>query len=56
MLTPWPAAPDRIALSNRETIARLGAVEVQTLGAVAGPDPLALAAAAAHLPLARWLA
>ncbi|HET9103363.1 MAG TPA: dethiobiotin synthase [Solirubrobacteraceae bacterium] len=56
VLTPWPADPDRIALSNRETIAALAAIEVQTLGLVPGPEPAALAAAAAHLPLSRWLA
>jgi dethiobiotin synthetase len=31
VLTPWPAEPDAMARSNRETIARLGGVEVQTL-------------------------
>jgi dethiobiotin synthetase len=55
VLTPWPGQPDEMLLSNRTTIERLGAVEVQTLTHVAGPDPNALAAAAAHLPLRRWL-
>ena len=41
--------------SNRETIAGCGEVEVATLGVVAEPLPAALAAAAAALPLARWL-
>jgi hypothetical protein len=42
--------------SNRDTIARLGAVEVATLGLVARADPELLADAAASLPLERWLA
>lgn len=56
VLTPWPERPDEMLVSNRETIARLGAVEVETLPSIAEPVPAALAAAAAHLPLARWLA
>lgn len=55
VLTPWPDAPDAIARSNRETIARIGQVEVATLAAVTGPTPAALAAAGAALPLDRWL-
>ena len=31
VLTPWPEAPTEIERSNRETIATLGEVEVQTL-------------------------
>jgi dethiobiotin synthetase len=55
VLTPWPPQPDTIASSNRETIERLGEVEVGTLGTVAEPTPQALAQAAADLPLERWL-
>jgi dethiobiotin synthetase len=55
VLTPWPAAPDVMLESNRETIERLGAVEVGTLGTVAAPDARSLAAAARSLPLERWL-
>ena len=55
VLTPWPGRPDAIVRSNRETIARLGEVEVATLGVLAAPEPGALAAAAAQLPLERWL-
>jgi dethiobiotin synthetase len=55
VLTPWQAKPDQIECSNRETIERLGNVEVATLGPVAKPTVPALAAAAASLPLARWL-
>ena len=40
--------------SNRETIARLGAVAVETLAPV-GTDPAALARAGAALPLDAWL-
>jgi dethiobiotin synthetase len=51
VLTPWPAQPGDIERSNRETIARLGGVDVETLPALAlraiGPQP--------HLPLERWL-
>jgi dethiobiotin synthetase len=32
VLTPWPDEPSTMELSNRETIARLAAVEVRTLG------------------------
>ena len=56
VLTPWPTEPDEIARSNRETIERLGGVGVWTLPELAGPDPEALAAAGAELPLAEWLA
>jgi dethiobiotin synthetase len=51
VLTPWPAMPREMERSNRDTIADLGAVEVETLPALAlrslGPQP--------HLPLERWL-
>lgn len=55
VLTPWPARPEAMLHSNRETIARLGETEVATLGSVAEPQPAALVAAGATLPLARWL-
>jgi dethiobiotin synthetase len=55
VLTPWAARPSAIERSNRETIAGLGQVEVATLEFVAAPEPGALAAAAASLPLDRWL-
>jgi dethiobiotin synthetase len=55
VLTPWPKRPTVLERSNRETIAGLGQVEVATLEFVAAPEPAALAAAAAALPLARWL-
>lgn len=55
VLTPWPEPPDVIAQSNRETIARLGGVDVATLGTIAAARPELLAAAGATLPLQRWL-
>src|ERR1019366_8809367 len=55
VLTPWPDDPSVMERSNRETIARHGDVEVAGLGFVPGPDPAALAAATAGLPLERWL-
>ena len=55
VLTPWPERPDEIERSNHLTIARLGDVEVGTLGRVAAPEPRLLAEAAAQLPLDRWL-
>lgn len=55
VLTPWASEPDRIERSNRETIERLGCVEVSTLAPIAHPTVPELAAAAGSLPLARWL-
>jgi dethiobiotin synthetase len=55
VLTPWPGRPSVMESSNRQTIARLGAVEVQTLGRVAGPDPSELARAGGELPWREWL-
>jgi dethiobiotin synthetase len=56
VLTPWPQEPSVMERSNRQTIARLGSVEVATLGPVARADPALLADAGAELPLERWLA
>lgn len=55
VLTPWPEHPGVMERSNRETIARLGAVDVATLGHVERAEPRLLAAAAAALPLEDWL-
>ncbi|HUB75216.1 MAG TPA: dethiobiotin synthase [Solirubrobacteraceae bacterium] len=55
VLTPWPEAPSALELSNRDTIARLGEVDVHTLATVPGPDVAALAAAGATLPWRSWL-
>jgi dethiobiotin synthetase len=55
VLTPWPAQPSKMERSNRETIARLGQVEVEGLPCVAGPTLVELARAGAELPWQRWL-
>jgi dethiobiotin synthetase len=55
VLTPWPSEPDRMELSNRDTIAELGAVEVATLPLIDSPVPARLAAAGGTLPWQRWL-
>ena len=56
VLTPWPERPAAIERSNRETIARLGDVEVEVLAHLPGPELDALANAGAQLPWRRWLA
>ncbi len=55
VLTPWPQRPDAIERSNRETIARLGEVEVATLEHVADSGAAELARAGDGLPWLRWL-
>jgi dethiobiotin synthetase len=55
VLTPWPAEPSVMERSNRETIARLGDVEVAVLPFVPAPEIGALARAGAALPWRRWL-
>jgi dethiobiotin synthetase len=55
VLTPWPRNPSVMERSNRETIARLGSVEVATLAPVARAEPALLAEAGAELPLEEWL-
>ena len=52
VMTPWPATPEPIELSNRATVERLGGVPVSGLPAT---DPGSLASAGSHLPLAEWL-
>ena len=54
VLTPWPDQPSVMQRSNAEAIARLGGVEVATLGEV-GLEVAQLARAGATLPYARWL-
>jgi dethiobiotin synthetase len=56
VLTPWPAQPSRLERSNRETIARVGAVAVSGLPSVRAPERELLAAAGAKLPWREWLA
>ncbi len=55
VLTPWPARPSKMERSNRETIASLGAVEVEGLPYLSSPDLSLLAQAGASLPWQRWL-
>ena len=56
VLTPWPDQPRELELSNRETIERLGEVEVKTLAQIARPERDELARAGESLPWRRWLA
>ena len=51
VLTPWPAVPGDMQRSNRETIARLGKVEVETLPMLA----LRNIAPQRNLPVSHWL-
>ncbi len=55
VLTPWPDTPSVMERSNRETIARLGDVEVAVLPFVPTATVEALARAGATLPWRRWL-
>lgn len=55
VLTPWPEHPDQIEASNRETISRLGRVEVGLLPSIQRPSLEELGGAGAGLPLERWL-
>jgi len=55
VLTPMPPQPSAMERSNRDTIARLGGVDVVGLAYVAGPDRGELAEAGARLPWRRWL-
>ncbi len=56
VLGPWPAAPGAMLRSNREAIARAGAVDVHTLPHIAAPRPELLARAGATLPVRDWIA
>jgi dethiobiotin synthetase len=59
VLSPWSDEPSAMQLSNRATIARLGAVEVSAIEMLAGTNVaalgIALAHAGEHLPWRRWL-
>jgi dethiobiotin synthetase len=55
VFTPWPERPTAMQRSNRETIARLGEIEVQGLVRVRHPDPAELCRAGETLPWRRWL-
>jgi dethiobiotin synthetase len=52
VMTPWPADPEPIELSNRATVERLAGVPVHGLPAT---DPHSLAEAGARLPVDDWL-
>jgi dethiobiotin synthetase len=54
VLTPWPEAPGEMACSNRDTIARLGKIEVVALGRVQSPAAADLAWAGSALPWRHW--
>ncbi|HLW95109.1 MAG TPA: dethiobiotin synthase [Solirubrobacteraceae bacterium] len=56
VLTPWPARPGQLELSNRATLERLGEVEVAVLEEVAPLTAEALAAAGSRLAYEGWLA
>jgi dethiobiotin synthetase len=55
VLTPWPEQPSELERSNRETIARMGDVEVVGLGQVGSPTVADLARAGDALPWREWL-
>jgi dethiobiotin synthetase len=55
VLSGWPTEPTVLERSNRETIARLGGVEVHTLRLLPGPDAAQLAGAGEALPWREWL-
>jgi dethiobiotin synthetase len=55
VMTPWPAEPEAIERSNRETVASLGGVAVETLPVLASITRETLAAAAGSLPYELWL-
>jgi dethiobiotin synthetase len=52
VMTPWPAEPEAIEVSNRATVERLGGVRVSGLPPT---EPGSLADAGAALPLDDWL-
>ena len=54
VLTPWPEAPAELERSNRETISRLGEIEVAGLAHVPNPSTVGLARAGSALPWQRW--
>ena len=56
VLTPWPAQPGPLELSNRATIERLGEVAVASLEEVAPLTAETLAAAGSRLSYDGWLA
>lgn len=55
VLTPWPEAPGELERSNRETIARLGEIEVAGVAHIARATSDALARAGDALTWRDWL-
>jgi dethiobiotin synthetase len=55
VLTPWPADPSTMELSNRSSIASMGEVEVEVLSNVPSPMGADLAAAGRSLPWRKWI-
>jgi dethiobiotin synthetase len=55
ILTPWPGEPSTLQRSNRETIASMGAVDVEVLAHLSGPHRTELARAGQRLPWRSWL-
>lgn len=55
ILTPWPAEPSRMEVSNQQTIARMGAIGVATLEEIASPDLADFIRAGSSLPWRNWL-
>ena len=55
VLTPWPGAPEIVGRSNRDTIERLGDVQVATLPYIERPEAALLARAGRSLPVDDWL-
>jgi dethiobiotin synthetase len=55
VLTPWLDTPAELECSNRDTIARVGDVEVACLSCVPSPAVSDLARVGAVLPWRRWL-
>ncbi len=55
VLTPWPEAPGELERCNRDTISRLGDVEVACLGRVAEPSRAELARAGKAIAWQRWM-
>jgi dethiobiotin synthetase len=54
VLTPWPEVPVELEVSNRDTIARLGEIEVVGLSPVPSPAAADLARAGDALPWRQW--
>jgi dethiobiotin synthetase len=54
VLTPWPETPGDLERSNRDTIARMGGVEVVELDRVPSSTAADLACAGDALPWRRW--